>query len=212
VDGISFCATMGDFFSAVRGLFDPVDLPLLDLLLNFSPLPVITNSGWLCSSFLCLRLMKNQNAPSEASSRTATGTTIAGIRVLRFEFEECAAAELVAAREVVDVELCVAVASEDAASADVIDANCVGSLMVLVCTDVNVLSTPLTSVTNGLVRVTVVRGDASVADTIDPLRSEDATAVGAICEGSVAVGLPMRVGKVPPPPPCGSRLWKARPC
>jgi hypothetical protein len=204
VDGNSFCATIGDFFSAVRGLFDPVDLPLLDLLLNFSPLPVMTNSGWLCSSFLCLLRMKNQNAPREANSSTAIGTTIAGISVLRFEFEECAATELVAAWEVVEVELCVAVANEDAASADVMDANCEGSIIVLIWVDVNVLSTPLTSVTKGPVTVTVVRGDACVADTIDPLRSEDATAFGPICEGNVAVGLPMREGRFCPP--CGSLL------
>jgi hypothetical protein len=116
-DGNSFENTTGDFFSKAD-LF--VDWLLLERLLSFSPFPVMTNSGWLCSSLLCLRLMKNQKTPKDASSTTATGTTIAGMRVDRFEEDCFAAALLVAAAEVVeDVRT---VEEEEAASADVREA------------------------------------------------------------------------------------------
>lgn len=81
---ISICLTTDDRFSAFH-LSDAVDLPLLDRLPNFSPRPVMTNSGWLCNSLLCLLRMKSQKAPRDARSTTATGTTIAGMMVPRFE-------------------------------------------------------------------------------------------------------------------------------
>ena len=85
-DGNSFLKTTGGFRSSDAG-FDVVDLLLLERLLSFSPLPVMMNSGWLCNSLLCLRLMKNQKIPKDATSTTATGTTMAGMRVPRFELE-----------------------------------------------------------------------------------------------------------------------------
>jgi hypothetical protein len=106
---------MGDFFS---NAFDAVDLLLLERLLNFSPFPVMTNSGSLCNSFLCLLLMKNQNIPNDANRTTATGTTMAGMRVLRFELDCLAAALLVAAAEVVEVVVRT-VEEEETAAADV---------------------------------------------------------------------------------------------
>lgn len=74
---------MGDGFSAPVLPVAP-DLLLFVLLLSFSPFPAITKSAFL-TSLCALRLIKNQNSPNRASNTTTTGTTIAGINVLRFE-------------------------------------------------------------------------------------------------------------------------------
>lgn len=100
------------------------ELPLLPrLMADFSILLAITNSG---SSFACrlaLRRIIHQKNANEAMRITATGTTIAGIKVLRFDDEEeglPAAVELCVGVEVVAEAdcACVAFALESDASSD----------------------------------------------------------------------------------------------
>ena len=74
----------GDFSTGTQRS-DVTDLLLLERLLSFSPFPAITKSGWLSNSFICLRRITNQNAPNDARRTTTIGTTIAGMRVVRFE-------------------------------------------------------------------------------------------------------------------------------
>ena len=96
--------TTGTFFSAAV-VPAVVDLELFDLLLNFSPLPAITNSV-LFNSLRCLLRMKNQKPTNEARRTTATGTTIAGIKVLRLldDFEDDVEEEEDAAAAVLDAD------------------------------------------------------------------------------------------------------------
>ena len=118
-----------------------VDRLLFDLLLSFSPLPAITNSAFF-NSLRCLLRMRNQNTAKDANSTTATGTTMAGIRVLRFEedLEDAAAAA-------VDDDLA---AVEEAVAADElafeVEVEVLGSsleaVMVSVCTSVIVVGVP----------------------------------------------------------------------
>ena len=78
------------------------DLLLFVLLFSFSPLPAITKSAFF-DALCALRLIKNQNSPNDASSTTTTGTTMAGMRVLRFDEDLPEAAEEVAAAVVAEV-------------------------------------------------------------------------------------------------------------
>ena len=83
--------------------------------------------------------MKNQKIPSDTSNTTAVGTTIAGIRVDRFEVDCLAAALLVAAADVVE-EVVVRTVEDDeaAAAADVREAYSAESVIVLITSPVNV--------------------------------------------------------------------------
>lgn len=207
-EGSSFCVTTGDFLSTVSG-FDLVDLLLLERLLSFSPLPVMTNSGWLCNALLCLRLMKNQNNPKEANNTTATGTTMAGIKVDRLELDFAAAALVVAAAEVVEVVVCI-VDDDEAAAAEVREAYSAELVIVLVTSVVNVVSPAAALCWKVRVSVMVVRPDTAWAVTRAPEASAVPTALVPIDCGRVAVGLSMREGRESVA--WAARLCKPKPC
>lgn len=150
---------MGDDFSAPVLPVAP-DLLLLVLLLSFSPFPAMTKSA-LFTSLCALRRMKNQNNPNAASNTTTTGTTIAGINVLRFDEDFSAAAEDVAAAELEDVRE----EDEDGWAPDAVrEARSAES--VTVAGNIVVLVPPGTR--SSCVVVTTVSADAAVAVTIGP--------------------------------------------
>lgn len=196
VDGSSFWETAGDFFSTGR-ISELTDLALFDLLLNFSPLPAMTNSGWSLSSLLCLRLMMNQKRANEATKTTMIGTAIAGTKVFRFDDDAGAAvavddevAEAVEEGSVLDEVLA------EAASADVIEAYSRGSIIVLVLTEVTVLG--LGEVKASVcVSVIVVSAAGASAETTEAVADGSATIFdGTIVAGSVAVGFPILEGRL----------------
>lgn len=153
----------------------PADLLLFVLLDSFSALPAMTKSAFL-TSFLCLLLIKNQNRPNEASSTTTTGTTIAGISVLRFDEDFSAAADEVAEGVLEDVR-------EDeevsAASAEVSalywDASVTADVMTVVLLEISV--PPELGSTNVCVVIKVVNADAEGAKVRGPAPSVGALKV-----------------------------------
>ena len=139
-----------------------VDRLLLDLLLSFSPFPAITNSACF-NSRRCLLRIRNQKTANEANATTTTGTTIAGMSVLKFEedFEDAAAVdddfaaveEAVAADEVaLDVEEEVLGSSLEAVTVRV-----VSSVMID-----GVPSVPVVMMVTALVTVVMAEGDVAV--------------------------------------------------
>ena len=166
-----------------------VDRLLLDLLLSFSPFPAITNSAFF-NSRRCLLRMRNQKIANEANATTTTGTTIAGMRVLKFEedFEDAAAVDddFAAVEEAL---------SPDEVASDV-EEEVLGSSLeavtVSVCASVIVVgvpSAPSDIMVAWLVTVVMAEGDVAVT----------------ILETSVTEdGAPMLPGKLPdvaPPSP-----------
>lgn len=138
----------------------------------------------------------NQNSASDAKSTPTIGTTMAGMRVLRFEEDLEAAVVLVAAAEVV-VVVGWAVVEDDRAAADVIEAYSDESVMVLVLvvTVVEMVLRLDIDCTKVSVSVTVVKPDGAWAVASGAEGSAVAT-VGPIDCGRVAVGLPMLAGKL----------------
>ena len=184
-----------DFSAAVVPV--PADLLLFVLLSNFSPFAAMTKSESL-SSLRCLRLIQNQNRPNDANRTTATGTTIAGIRVLKFDedfgeaFDDVAEGVLEDVREGDEVEW---------TSAAVREAYWAGSVMAEVMIDVLVDSPELrvTLSMNSWVVVIVVSTDAEVAKA------------KLVKDGSESPGLPIDEGR-PLGGPCGAlrcRPWRA---
>ncbi len=111
------------------------DLLLFVLLFSFSPFPAMTKSAFL-TSLCALRRMKNQNNPNKASSTTTTGTTMAGISVLRFDEDFSAADDVAAALPEESRE----VDEEDCASAAVKEASPAESVMVATTSPVVVIN------------------------------------------------------------------------
>jgi len=137
--------------------------------------------------------MKNQKSPREANNTTTTGTTIAGMRVLRFEEDEDAAAVEVA----VDVDLeevCDEVEGDaEAAAADVSEAYSKASVTVLVLSVVIVVG------------VGEVRARVTLSTIVVSPVGASAVAIGPATPVSVAIpavpidegrlGFPMLEGK-----------------
>jgi hypothetical protein len=152
--------------------------------------------------------MTNQNTASDAKSTTATGTTMAGMSVERFELDCFAAALLVAAADVADDVVVRTVDEEEAAAAtDVREAYSAEFVMVRVTSVVKVVSPVSALSARVCVSVMVVKPETAWAVTIGAVAegSAVATAVVPIDCGRLAVGLSIRAGSV-------SAAWAARLC
>ena len=182
---------MGEDFSAPALPVAP-DLLLLVLLLSFSPFPAMTKSAFF-TSLCALRRMKNQNNPNAASNTTTTGTTIAGIKVLKFDEDFPATAEDVAAAESEDVreedeDDWAPDAVREAKAAELVTVE--GNMVVIV---------PPSGAMSSCVVVTTVSADAALALTMAV--SAVPLVVKKICEvRSLRAGFPG--------PTCGARLCK----
>ena len=172
------------------------DLALLDLLLNFSPLPAMTNSGWSESSLLCLLRRMNQKRANEASNTTTIGTTMAGISVLRLDDGASVVAPAVA-RDVEEAleEVGSVVEDEESAAADVMEAYSRASVIVLVRTEVTVLGTgPVRA--SVCVSIMVVKPEGASAETTEAMAvGSVTTSDGTMVAGRVSVGGVMLEGR-----------------